>query len=75
MPIYEYTCRSCEHEFEELAKSMASPDRVKCPSCGAARVERKLSVFAARLGAETKPAMPRGAGCGHCGDPHGPCGM
>ena len=40
MPIYEYRCGSCEHEFEELV-SMGAP-APPCPKCGQAS-ERQLS--------------------------------
>jgi putative FmdB family regulatory protein len=40
MPIYEYRCGSCEHEFEELA-AMNAP-APPCPKCGK-KSERQLS--------------------------------
>jgi putative FmdB family regulatory protein len=43
MPIYEYRCGSCEHEFEELV-SMGAP-APPCPSCGQ-QTERQLSGLA-----------------------------
>jgi putative FmdB family regulatory protein len=74
VPIYEYACRSCEQEFEELSRSMDKPEPVQCPACGGAKVERRFSVFAARQSAEPTPAA-RAGGCGRCGDPSGPCSM
>ncbi len=74
MPIYEYVCPSCDHEFEELTLSMSGKKTPECPSCGAGGTNRKLSVFAARQGAAEAPMMPVG-GCGRCGDPNGPCSM
>ena len=44
MPIYEYVCRACGHEFELLVLP-ASPLPV-CPSCNAPDLERLLSAFA-----------------------------
>ncbi len=32
MPIYEYRCRKCSHEFEELQSSNVKT--MKCPKCG-----------------------------------------
>lgn len=40
MPLYEYRCGSCEHEFEELAKFNDPPP--PCPKCGKGS-ERQLS--------------------------------
>ena len=77
MPIYEYCCQSCRHEFEELVRSMTRDAAVRCPDCGSETVERKLSVFAPHAGSRssaTAPHVPIG-GCGRCGDPNGPCSL
>lgn len=69
MPIHEYACRACGHEFEALTRS-SSP--AQCPRCHALELEKKLSVFATP--ASTAGRMPeRAAGpCGTCGSPAGP---
>lgn len=41
MPIYEYKCRGCSNEFEELVKIGETPD---CPSCGGADLEKLVSL-------------------------------
>ncbi len=41
MPIYEYKCRVCGHQFEKIQKFSDSPVR-KCPSCGGS-VEKLVS--------------------------------
>ncbi|PIR21000.1 MAG: FmdB family transcriptional regulator [Deltaproteobacteria bacterium CG11_big_fil_rev_8_21_14_0_20_47_16] len=33
MPIYEYTCQSCHHHFEEIQK-ISDPVVMACPKCG-----------------------------------------
>ena len=48
MPIYEYACRSCEHEFETLQKISEAP-LVDCPSCGEAELKKKVSAVRFRL--------------------------
>ena len=40
MPIFEYKCRSCEHEFEALVRKSDVP---ACPSCGGTDLDRLLS--------------------------------
>jgi putative FmdB family regulatory protein len=73
MPIYEYACSKCGHEFEKLVRTDTVLD---CPSCHSTELEKKLSVFSA-------PASTSGAGhfdagpCGTCGHPDGPgaCGL
>ena len=41
MPIYEYTCRGCGHEFELLVLKSTT---LACPSCASADLERLVSV-------------------------------
>ena len=48
MPIYEYVCNSCGHEFEEWQKITDVPVQ-KCPSCGKRKVERLVSLSAFHL--------------------------
>ena len=76
MPLFEYACRSCEHEFEALVRGHDTPE---CPSRRSQSLERRQSVFAARSTAGTPSIsnMPAGGACGRCGDPRGPgsCSM
>lgn len=73
MPIYEYVCESCNHEFEELARSPSDRDAMKCPACESSEVARELSVFTAGQG-ESRPAnLSPGGPCSTCSDPNGPC--
>ncbi|MGQ0653094.1 MAG: FmdB family zinc ribbon protein [Betaproteobacteria bacterium] len=65
MPIYEYACRACGHEFETLVRGAETPS---CASCSSAELDKKLSVFSAQK-AEAAPVM---GACGTCGDPRGP---
>ena len=75
MPVYEYVCTSCEYEFEMLARSMSDRDEARCPKCHGVKVQRKLSVFAARSGAAKSSEFSGGGACGRCGDPNGPCSI
>jgi putative FmdB family regulatory protein len=43
MPIYEYLCSGCGHEFEKLV--FRRDQTVVCPACGIEEVEKKPSVF------------------------------
>ena len=79
MPIYEYTCQSCNTKFDRLVRSMSTADgeaRPKCPECGSDRTARALSVFAVAAEGSAKSAGGSDAGpmCGRCGGP-GPCAM
>jgi putative FmdB family regulatory protein len=66
MPIFEYTCKECNHEFETLVFGKEKPD---CPKCHSTRLEPKLSVFAVSA-VSAAPARSTGP-CGSCGDPRG----
>lgn len=69
MPIYEYRCESCGNAFEALVRGGVQP---ACPSCGATKAEKLLSVFAtAGASADPAPAFAGGP-CGGCGHPGGP---
>jgi len=41
MPIYEYRCTDCEHQFEKLVRSF-SPD-ASCPKCESGDVVKLVS--------------------------------
>jgi putative FmdB family regulatory protein len=42
MPIYEYACGACGHQFEEWQKMSDAPVRV-CPKCKKKKVEKLIS--------------------------------
>jgi putative FmdB family regulatory protein len=43
MPIYEYQCEKCGHEFEREQKITDEPVKV-CPKCRARKVKRLISL-------------------------------
>lgn len=40
MPIYDYTCKKCNHTFDAL---VTKSSEVLCPTCGGAELERLVS--------------------------------
>ena len=48
MPIYEYACAACGHQFEEWQKITDKPVKV-CPKCKAKKVERLISATSFQL--------------------------
>ena len=48
MPIYEYACRLCEHQFETIQKA-SEPVLTDCPACGEAALRKLLSAPVFRL--------------------------
>jgi len=72
MPIFEYICQECQHEFEAL---VFGRDKAHCPKCDSKKLAPQLSVFAvsakgASATGSASTAAPRRA-CGSCGDPRG----
>ncbi|MFO7560026.1 MAG: zinc ribbon domain-containing protein [Desulfobacterales bacterium] len=47
MPIFEFSCRKCRHEFETLFLSSDDPKPV-CPKCKSTSVEKLISAGAVR---------------------------
>jgi len=68
MPIFEYVCRECHHQFEALVYGR---EKAQCPKCHATRLEPQLSVFAVSAKGSSSSAAHSGA-CSSCGDPRGP---
>lgn len=68
MPLFEYACKECDHEFETLVRGSESPE---CPSCHSKDLQRRLSVFAAHTGGGSESSAPAVGACGMCGDPRG----
>ena len=52
MPIYEYECRGCGHEFEYLV--LPHSPAAQCPSCGQTDLEQKISMYAVSSAATRK---------------------
>jgi putative FmdB family regulatory protein len=71
MPIFEYVCQQCKHQFEAI---VLGTQKAACPKCESKRLSQQLSSFA--VGGE-KSQRAAGAACGSCGDPRGPgaCSM
>jgi putative FmdB family regulatory protein len=54
MPIFEYQCRGCGHQFEALVRKSDVPS---CPSCNSADLERLLSLPALKTESTKAQAM------------------
>jgi putative FmdB family regulatory protein len=80
MPLFEYTCKDCDRQFEFLVRAQETP---ACPTCHGTELQRRMSTFAAHTAGSSAAsgssaaAMSSVGGCGSCGDPRGPgaCSM
>ena len=43
MPIFEYVCKACDHQFEAL---VYGKEKAECPKCHSHKLAPQLSVFA-----------------------------
>jgi putative FmdB family regulatory protein len=61
VPIYEFSCESCGHRFEELVGAHVGVEAsdVVCPECGSAEVDRLLSTSYASLHRQMTPNQKR----------------
>lgn len=50
MPIYEYVCKSCNHEFivSLSLHEVEMKPTINCPHCNSTKVEKKFSAFTAK---------------------------
>ncbi|HIF39914.1 MAG TPA: zinc ribbon domain-containing protein [Planctomycetes bacterium] len=74
MPVYEYVCKSCQHEFEELVFGSNLPS---CPQCEGEKLDKRVSTFGVGHSQPggSPPALGPAPGpgpCGSCGAPEGP---
>lgn len=51
MPLYEYRCEACQHQFEALQK-MSDEPLVHCPDCEAPALKKLVSAAGFRLKGE-----------------------
>ncbi len=42
MPLYEYQCQRCGHQFEALVRDATAPS---CPACQSEALDRLVSLF------------------------------
>ncbi|MHC4942605.1 MAG: FmdB family zinc ribbon protein [Planctomycetota bacterium] len=63
MPIYEYNCKECLHEFELLVSNPSK--KVKCPACNSSKVEKQFSLFG-MSGGDKKSTSHAGSDCTSC---------
>jgi putative FmdB family regulatory protein len=70
MKLYDFQCRQCGKEFEDLVRELSD---ARCPACESADVEKQLSSFSIGGGTKAAPPPVGGCGTGFCGG--GGCGL
>jgi putative FmdB family regulatory protein len=67
MPIYEYRCRDCGHQFEILQRLGEGAAGLACPRCEAAALDKQFSTFATASGGADFASAADSCGAGDCG--------
>ena len=65
MPIYEYRCEDCDHQFEILQRIGEGAAGLSCPNCGVDHLVKQFSTFASGDSDGRASATTSGGGC--CG--------
>jgi len=58
MPLYDFQCRACRHEFEALVRP-ADTAAPACPACHGRDLEKLLSAFAVSSAEKTQAAASK----------------
>jgi putative FmdB family regulatory protein len=71
MALYEYFCKECKHQFEQITSS-TDPDQGKCPKCGENKnTERLISAFRIAGRGDLRESTMHGChGCHNPGHKH-----
>ncbi len=63
MPIYEYECKKCGHQFEMLVGFNEKEKDLACPECSTKNPEKLFSAFASFGGSSVSSAPAHGHTC------------
>jgi putative FmdB family regulatory protein len=58
MPLFDFRCRACAHEFEALVRPQDAGGP-RCPACQGADLERLLATFAVSSQEKTRAAASK----------------
>lgn len=54
MPMYQYACKDCGHDFEKRLRMSQSGSVQECPHCGSRETRKRLGAVAVSTGAPTQ---------------------
>ncbi len=72
MPIYEYRCEKCGHQFDYFARTQSDKPQ-KCEKCGAEQLSKQFSSFAAVSGSSAGAASCSTGACAPAACATGAC--
>lgn len=64
MPLHEFICRDCAHQFEEILRNYDPDLIVQCPQCDSTKIEKLVSLTGGYyiMGNNGASTRPRSAG-------------
>ncbi len=66
MPIYEFKCKECGNEFEELILGRDT-DNISCPKCNSSEVIQLMSLCKTKVSGNSLPiGTASSGGCSSC---------
>ncbi|MBM3325954.1 MAG: zinc ribbon domain-containing protein [Calditrichaeota bacterium] len=67
MPIYDFICRNCGKQFEQLTPYNWQSAGVTCPLCGSVELDKAVSLVGAfQSGGKIQSLSGSAAACSHC---------
>lgn len=66
MPLFEFTCRDCGQNFEELVRITSHIEGVTCPICNGTDVKKKVSTFASKTSGGSSPSFSSSSSSSSC---------
>jgi putative FmdB family regulatory protein len=62
MPIFEYVCQECDHQFEAIVQGS---QKAHCPKCASKKLEQQISRFG--VSGPREASVADSASAGACG--------
>jgi len=62
MPIFEYVCQECDHQFEAIVQGS---QKARCPKCESRKLEQQISRFG--VSGQKAASYASSASAGACG--------
>ena len=67
MPIFEYNCKKCGSNFEELVRSGTIENSIQCSTCGSRQIQRIMSIIGlVAPGNQPSGQKTASSGCNSC---------
>ena len=62
MPLYEYECKECGHQFEQLVSISNADKQQTCPKCGGKDTQKLFSAFSTKSSGSSSSLGVSGGG-------------